>query len=71
MVLSLLWLSRYIVLRALHMYLGTPLNSLEVWSNATVKLCLTILWVLLAFAAMLIAALKALKPMWILVVVFW
>ena len=66
MVLSLLWLSSYIVLRALHMYLGTPLNSLEVWSNATVQLSLTILWVLLAFAAMLIAALKALKPMWIL-----
>jgi uncharacterized membrane protein len=66
MVLSLLWLSSYIVLRALHMYLGTPLNSLEVWSNATVQLSLTILWVLLAFATMWIAALKALKPMWIL-----
>lgn len=42
------------------------MNSLEVWSNATVQLSLTILWVLLAFATMWIAALKALKPMWIL-----
>ncbi|WP_347473405.1 DUF2339 domain-containing protein [Acinetobacter thermotolerans] len=66
MVLSLLWLSSYIVLRALHVYLGTPLNSLEVWNNATVQLSLTILWVLLAFATMWIATLKSLKPMWIL-----
>ncbi len=66
MVLSLLWLCSYILLRALHRYFGTPLNSLEVWSNATVQLSLTILWVLLAFATMWIATLKSLKPMWIL-----
>lgn len=66
MVLSLLWLCSYILLRALHRYFGTPLNSLEVWSNATVQLSLTILWVLLAFATMWIATLKLLKPMWIL-----
>jgi uncharacterized membrane protein len=66
MVLSLLWLSSYIVLRALHMYLQTPFNSLELWSNATVQLSLTILWVLLAWATMWTAALKKLQPMWIL-----
>ena len=31
MVLSLLWLSSYIVLRA-HIYLQTPFNSLELWA---------------------------------------
>ncbi len=66
MVLSLLWLSSYIVLRALHIYLQTPFNSLELWSNATVQLSLTILWVLLAWATMWTATLKRLKPMWIL-----
>lgn len=66
MVLSLLWLSSYIVLRALHIYLQTPLNSIEVWTNATVQLSLTVLWVLLAFITMWIATLKKLKPMWIL-----
>ncbi len=66
MVLSLLWLSSYIVLRALHIYVQTPLNSLDVWSNATVQLSLTILWVLLAFMTMWIATFKKLKPLWIL-----
>ena len=66
MVLSLLWLSSYIVLRALHMYLQTPFNSLALWSNATVQLSLTILWVLLAWVTMWTATLKKLKPMWVL-----
>ncbi|WP_216940496.1 DUF2339 domain-containing protein [Acinetobacter sp. BY419] len=66
MVLSLLWLSSYIVLRALHVYLQTPFNDLELWSNATVQLSLTILWVLLAWITMWTATLKNLKPMWIL-----
>ena len=61
MVLSLLWLSSYIVLRALHIYLQTPFNSLELWSNATVQLSLTILWVLLAWATMWTATLKGLN----------
>ncbi len=66
MVLSLLWLSSYIVLRALHVYLQTPFNELALWSNATVQLSLTILWVLLAWITMWTATLKKLKPMWIL-----
>ena len=61
MVLSLLWLSSYIVLRALHIYLQIPFNSLELWSNATVQLSLTILWVLLAWATMWTATLKGLN----------
>jgi len=66
MVLSLLWLSSYIILRALHVYLQTPFNELALWSNATVQLSLTILWVLLAWITMWTATLKKLKPMWIL-----
>lgn len=66
MVLSLLWLSSYIVLRALHVYLQTPFNTIEVWSNATIQLSLTVLWVLLAFVSMWVATLRKLKPMWVL-----
>ena len=66
MVLSLLWLSSYMVLRALHVYLHTPFNDMELWGNATVQLSLTVLWVLLAWITMWTATLKNLKPMWIL-----
>ncbi|WP_407304407.1 DUF2339 domain-containing protein [Acinetobacter sp.] len=66
MVLSLLWLSSYIVLRALHMYLGTPFNQLALWGNATVQLSLTLLWVSLAFMAMSLANRKKLRSVWIL-----
>ena len=66
MVLSLLWLSSYIVVRALHYYLQTPLNELALWSNATVQLSLTLLWVGLAFVAMWFAHLRQLKPLWVL-----
>lgn len=66
MVLSLLWLSSYIVLRALHYYLLTPFNEWALWSNATVQLSLTVLWVSLAFVTMWIAHLRQLKPMWVL-----
>ncbi|ANF82453.1 hypothetical protein A3K93_09785 [Acinetobacter sp. NCu2D-2] len=66
MVLSLLWLSSYIVLRALHMYVQTPFNSIEIWSNATIQLSLTILWVVLAFITMWSATWKKIQPMWIL-----
>ncbi|OTG86660.1 hypothetical protein B9T31_06540 [Acinetobacter sp. ANC 4558] len=65
-VLGLLWLSSYILLRALHQYLGTPLNQIEVWSNATIQLSFTLLWVILAFIAMSVASRKCLKPLWIL-----
>lgn len=66
MVLSLLWLSSYIVLRALHMYLGTPFNQLALWGNATVQLSLTLLWVSLAFMTMSLASRKQLRSVWIL-----
>jgi uncharacterized membrane protein len=65
-VLSLLWLSSYIVLRALHVYLGTPIQQIAVWSNATIQLSFTLLWVVLAFIAMSIATRKRLKVLWLL-----
>lgn len=65
-VLGLLWLSSYIVLRALHMYLATPINALEIWSNATIQLSFTLLWVVLAFITMSIATQKHLRALWIL-----
>ncbi|NHB59557.1 DUF2339 domain-containing protein [Acinetobacter sp. 194] len=66
MVLSLLWLSSYIVLRALHVYWGTPYNDLALWDNAVVQLSLTLLWVSLAFVTMSLASRRKLRPMWIL-----
>lgn len=66
MVLSLLWLSSYIVLRALHVYLNTPFNEMAVWGNATVQLSLTLLWVSLAFITMSLASRKQLRSVWIL-----
>ncbi|WP_429761746.1 DUF2339 domain-containing protein [Acinetobacter towneri] len=66
MVLSLLWLSSYVLLRALHLYLGTPINQIAVWQDATVQLSLTLLWVSLACITMWIASLKQLRALWIL-----
>ena len=66
MVLSLLWLSSYMVLRALHVYLDTPFNELALWGNATVQLSLTLLWVSLAFMTMSLASRKQLRSVWIL-----
>ncbi|OTG68516.1 hypothetical protein B9T25_03215 [Acinetobacter sp. ANC 4470] len=66
MVLSLLWLSSYIVLRALHVYLGTPFNELALWQDGTVQLSLTLLWVGLAFMTMSLASHKQLRSVWIL-----
>jgi len=66
MVLSLLWLSSYIVLRALHVYLGTPFNELALWQDGTVQLSLTLLWVSLAFMTMSLASHKQLRSVWIL-----
>ncbi|MDM1754953.1 DUF2339 domain-containing protein [Acinetobacter towneri] len=66
MILSLLWLSSYVLLRALHLYLGTPINQIAVWQDATVQLSLTLLWVSLACIAMWIASLKQLRALWIL-----
>ncbi|SPL70632.1 DUF2339 domain-containing protein [Acinetobacter stercoris] len=65
-VLSLLWLCSYIVLRALHMYLDTPYNSLQIWQDGTVQLSFTLLWVCLALITMSLASRKSLRSMWIL-----
>lgn len=66
MVLSLLWLSSYIVLRALHIYFQTPYNDLKLWENALIQLSLTLLWVSLAFITMSVAARKHIRSLWIL-----
>ncbi len=66
MVLSLLWLSSYIVLRALHVYFQTPYNDLQLWGNALVQLSLTLLWVCLAFITMSVATRKKIRSLWIL-----
>ena len=65
-VLSVLWLSSYILLRALHVYFSTPYNSLALWQDAFVQLSLTMLWVSLAFVAMSYASRKFLRPLWVL-----
>ncbi|TCM66720.1 putative membrane protein [Acinetobacter calcoaceticus] len=65
-VLSLLWLSSYILLRALHVYLETPYNQIELWGNAVVQLSLTLLWVSLAFITMTLAKRLKLRALWIL-----
>ena len=53
-------------MRALHLYLGTPINEIAVWQDATVQLSLTVLWVSLACIAMWIASFKQLRALWIL-----
>lgn len=65
-VLGALWLSSYIVLRALHVYLDTPYNSLALWQDATVQMSLTLLWVSLAFITMQFASRKGFKRVWLL-----
>lgn len=65
-VLSVLWLSSYILLRALHMYLDTPYNQLSLWQDATVQFSLTLLWVSLAFITMTIATKKSIRALWLL-----
>lgn len=65
-VLSLLWLSSYVLLRALHIYFATPYNQLALWQSALVQLSFTLLWVSLAFISMSWASHKQLRPMWIL-----
>lgn len=65
MVLSLLWLSSYIVLRALHVYFSTPYNEWQMWENATVQLSFTLLWVSLAFICMLTATKRQMRSLWV------
>lgn len=65
-VLSVLWLSSYVLLRALHVYLDTPYNQIQLWQNATVQFSLTMLWVSLAFITMTLATKKAIRALWLL-----
>ncbi|OTG67286.1 DUF2339 domain-containing protein [Acinetobacter silvestris] len=65
-VLSLLWLSSYVLLRALHYYFATPYNQVALWQDSLVQLSFTLLWVSLAFISMSWASHKQLRPMWIL-----
>lgn len=65
-VLSVLWLSSYILLRGLHFYVDTPYNQSMLWHNATIQLSLTLLWVSLAFISMTIATKKKIRPLWLL-----
>ncbi|MDV2470349.1 DUF2339 domain-containing protein [Acinetobacter chinensis] len=65
-VLGVLWLSSYVLLRALHIYAATPYNDISLWKNGLVQLSLTLLWVGLAFVAMSTASRKQLKPVWLL-----
>lgn len=65
MMSSLLWLSSYVVLRALHVYFATPYNDWEMWGNALVQLSFTLLWVSLAFICMLTATKRNLRSLWI------
>ena len=64
MVLGLLWLSSYVVLRALHHYLATPYNQWQMWQDATIQLSFTLLWVSLAFICMLLASRRQLRSLW-------
>jgi uncharacterized membrane protein len=63
-VLGLLWLSSYVVLRALHHYLATPYNQWQMWQDATIQLSFTLLWVSLAFICMLLASRRQLRSLW-------
>lgn len=65
-VLGGLWLSSYIVLRALHVYLDTPYNSAAIWQDAIVQMSLTLLWVSLAFITMQFASRRQMKSIWLL-----
>ena len=65
MMSSLLWLSSYVVLRALHVYLATPYNDWQMWENAVVQLSFTMLWVSLAFICMLTATKRNLRSLWV------
>lgn len=64
-VLGGLWLSSYILLRALHVYLGTPYNQSGIWQDATLQLSLTLLWAFLALITMQFASRRQLRGVWI------
>ncbi len=53
-----------IVVRALHVYLGTPLWGISIWSNGAVQLSLTLLWVILAFVLMTFSSQRHIRQIW-------
>ncbi|RUP38039.1 MAG: DUF2339 domain-containing protein [Acinetobacter sp.] len=53
-----------VVVRAMHHYLGTPLWSIEIWSNGDVQLSLTLLWVILAFVLMTFSSRRHIRQIW-------
>ena len=65
MLLGILWVSSYVLLRALNVYLGTPYNDITLWQDSTVQLSLTLLWVTIAFVVMLFATRKKHHSMWL------
>lgn len=65
-VLVLLWVSSQVMLRALHYYLATPMQGMQIWHNATVQLSFTLLWLILALLTMCIASKKQMRLLWLL-----
>ncbi|MBK0064577.1 MULTISPECIES: DUF2339 domain-containing protein [unclassified Acinetobacter] len=53
-----------VVVRALHFYAATPLWSWAIWSNGTVQLSLTLLWVVLAFVLMTFSSQRQIRQLW-------
>ena len=53
-----------IVVRALHIYLATPLWSWAIWVDGTVQLSLTLLWVILAFVLMTFSSQRQIRQLW-------
>ncbi|MDQ1208598.1 putative membrane protein [Acinetobacter baylyi] len=63
-ILTALMVLSSVVVRALHIYLATPLWSLSVWSNGIVQLSLTLLWVILAFVLMTYSSRRHIRQIW-------
>lgn len=63
-ILTALMVLSSVVVRALHIYLATPLWSLSVWSNGIVQLSLTLLWVILAFILMTYSSRQHIRQIW-------
>lgn len=53
-----------VVVRALHVYLATPLWGFLIWSNGVVQLSLTLLWVILAFILMTYSSRQHIRQIW-------
>ena len=62
--LAVLWVSSYVLLRALHFYFATPYNQWIIWQDSAVQLALTLLWVVMAFIVMKYAAVIHNRVVW-------